>query len=147
MVEQSLMERFADPTLFDTLTFSEKMAGSLVTTLMGMGVTFTILILLWGIIRAMARMMKTGNQPKKTAGTPVAVAQEVSTSAPVATVATTSDSLSDGQLIAVLMAAIAAEEGAAVASNLVIRKINRIAGGQTAWRSAGSAECLDSRRV
>ena len=147
MVEQSLMERFADPALFETLTFSEKMAGGLVTTLMGMGVTFTILILLWTIIGIMARVMKTGNQPKKTGGNPIAVKQEVSTSAPPATTGTVADSLPDGQLIAVLMAAIAAEEGAAVASNMVIRKISRIAGGQTAWRTAGSAECLDSRRV
>ena len=43
------MERFADPTLFESLTFGEKVAASLVTTLMGMGTTFVILILLWGV--------------------------------------------------------------------------------------------------
>lgn len=51
------------------------------------------------------------------------------------------------ELIAVIMAAIAAFEGTEITGGLAIRRINRIAGPQTAWRSAGINECIDSRNV
>jgi threonine/homoserine/homoserine lactone efflux protein len=47
-----LMERFANPELFEGLTFAEKMAGGAVTLLMGMGITFIVLMILWGCIAA-----------------------------------------------------------------------------------------------
>jgi sodium pump decarboxylase gamma subunit len=143
MQELGLMERFADPSLFGTLGFGEKMVASLVTTLLGMGVTFAILILLWFAIAIMARLLKT-KAPKeevtKTAATQAAVEPTV-----VAT-----DSVENGQkedLVAVIMAAIAAKEGSEIVSNLIVRKISRISGSQTAWRTAGSADCIDSRKI
>ena len=35
-----LMDKFSDPSLFDSLSFGDKMAGSAITMLMGMGITF-----------------------------------------------------------------------------------------------------------
>ena len=52
-----LMEKFSDPALFGSLSFGEKMAGSAVTMLMGMGITFVILCILWGFVAVMGRMM------------------------------------------------------------------------------------------
>lgn len=148
MQELSLMERFADPTLFNSLTMGEKMTASLVATLMGMGVTFTILFLLWGIIAIMARIMKTGNNPpKKKAETEKATSVSDGQTMTMSKQAPHAESGGSPELIAVIMAAIAAQEGLADVGGLVIRKINRISGGQTAWRSAGSAECIDSRKL
>ena len=42
-----LMDKFSDPSLFDSLSFGDKMAGSAITMLMGMGITFVVLMLLW----------------------------------------------------------------------------------------------------
>lgn len=53
----------------------------------------------------------------------------------------------DESLIAVIAAAIAAFEGTAVASSLVVRKIVRIPGPDYAWSNTGRHEALDSRRV
>lgn len=64
MQEFGLMERFADPALFETLTFGEKVAASLVTTLMGMGTTFVILILLWGCIAFISGIIRRSEQRK-----------------------------------------------------------------------------------
>ena len=60
-----LMEKFSDPELITSLGFGEKMAGSAVTMLMGMGITFCILLLLWGFISVMGKAMNTGKKNSK----------------------------------------------------------------------------------
>lgn len=60
----NLMEKFAEPQLMHGLSMGEKLLGSGVTALMGMGVTFLVLIFLWGCIALMSRMMAL---PQKTA--------------------------------------------------------------------------------
>lgn len=52
---------------------------------------------------------------------------------------------SDAQLVAVIMAAIAAMTGQA-ASGLIIRKIVRTAGPTNAWYQAGAQDRTDSRK-
>ena len=55
------------------------------------------------------------------------------------------DVITDGQLIAVISAAIAAFEGKAVSSNLVVRKVSRQRGRSTVWGEAGITDCMRSR--
>ena len=50
-----LMDKFSDPSLFDSLSFGDKMAGSAITMLMGMGITFVVLMLLWGVFALMGK--------------------------------------------------------------------------------------------
>ena len=52
-----LMDKFSDPSLFDSLSFGDKMAGSAITMLMGMGITFVVLMLLWGVFALMGKCM------------------------------------------------------------------------------------------
>lgn len=51
------------------------------------------------------------------------------------------------ELVAVITAAISAYDDNAVISDLVVRKINRIAGPKIAWSNAGLNESIDSRRM
>ncbi|MGI6733823.1 MAG: OadG family protein [Anaerovoracaceae bacterium] len=151
MQELGLMERFADPTLFESLTFGEKVAASLITTLMGMGTTFVILILLWGVIALTSGFFKRSEQ-KKSQPQPAASVSTIGEAPAVEKVApqpvTVSTSSESGQeLVAVIMAAIAASQGNEVISNLRIRKINRISGNRTPWNVAGSADCIESRKI
>ena len=148
MQELGLMERFADPALFESLTTGELWQGGLITTLMGMGTTFVILILLWGIIAFISGIIKKTEQKKSTPAQSVGVIGAASaTETPVSQLTAVSVPTDSGQeLIAVLMAAIAASQGDEVASKLRIRKINRISGNRTTWNTAGSADCIDSRR-
>lgn len=148
MQELGLMERFADPALFESLTMGEKVTGGLITTLMGMGTTFVILILLWGIIAFISGIIRKADQkpnaPVQPAGTAAAtLAGEVVVSKPVEP-----SILADSgqEIVAVLMAAIAASQGSEAVGNLRIRKIERISGNRTPWNAAGSAECIDSRK-
>ena len=151
----SLMEKFADPSMMHSLSFGDKMAGAGITTLMGMGITFIVLILLWLVISILTRIVR-GTQKKKEA--PAAPAAAPEKAVPAAAVAQTpaeapaaappaEEMVDDAQLIAVIAAAIAAAEGSEIQSNLVVRKIRRDTGPTVAWAREGREECLESRRM
>ena len=142
MTELTLMEKFADPALFDTLTLGEKSTGALITTIMGMGITFIVLIFLWGLIAFMAKF--TQEKPKPPTGGKM---DTTTKAANTATPAAATVMGSSPELIAVITAAIAAFEGqAANAGNLIIRKISRVSGQTTAWGTAGSSDAIGSRK-
>ena len=148
----SLMEQFANPDTFGSLDMGERLVGTGITALLGMGITFTILILLWFTIAILSRIVRaTERKPKEKGGAAApAAAAAPSAAAPAADAAPAPAAAAqdDGQLIAVLTAAIAAAEGsAAPASNLVFKKIQRMAGPTTAWGNAGVNESFDARRM
>ncbi len=138
----SLMEMFSNPDTIESLSTGEKLLGGLVTTGMGLGTTFVVLLLLWVIIAVVSKVI-TGmeNKGKKS--------QAQKSEAPVAVVATetsVSNAADEGELIAVITAAIAAIEGSAAMSKLNVKRISRITGNANAWSAAGRSECIDSRR-
>lgn len=149
----SLMEQFADPTYFEGLSLSEKLTGATVTMCMGLGITFIVLFVLWGCIAVMAKFT---HRPAKNdeivtaapAASPVAspaksADDELTAVLTAASIAAAED---NGELVAVIAAAVAAMENTVV-SNLVVRKITRVSGPTNAWASAGLSECIDSRRM
>ncbi|MDO4553245.1 MAG: OadG family protein [Bacillota bacterium] len=148
MQELSLMERFADPQLFEMMDAGEKTAGALVTTLMGMGITFVVLLLLWGFIAIMTKCLRAadGRKAAKAAAPAVAAAPAAAAAAPAPAPAV-QEPAEDPNLAAVIAAAIAASEGPAYVNNLIVRRINRIKGDRTTWSIAGSGDCMESRQV
>lgn len=134
----SLMEQFANPDTIHSLTMGEKLAGAGITTIMGMGITFMVLILLWGCI---AVMTKFTYRPKKGDKAP----QTMDAAAAPSEAGNVTEPAADEELVAVIAAAIAAYEGGS-ANNLVVRKIRRLSGDTTAWGDAGRADCIDSRK-
>nr|WP_315019949.1 OadG family protein [uncultured Aminipila sp.] len=136
-MELSLMEKFADPALFDSLTTSEKAIGALITTCMGMGITFIVLILLWAVIVVMSKFVAKTQK----------AAVKITSANAADSIAVQNQMINDTELVAVITAAIAAYEGDSglSANNLVVRRITRITG--NAWANAGMAECLESRKV
>ena len=147
MQELSLMQKFADPELFKTLSLAEKLEGAGVTTLMGMGITFVVLIFLWAIIAQMAKF--SGGTPKgpKSESASSAPAQAATASSAPSAPAKAEAAEDSSQLIAVITAAIAAlQESTGATSNLIIRKISRVSGPTTSWSAAGSADAINSRK-
>ncbi len=137
-----LMDKFANPELFETLSFGDKMLGSTITMLMGMGITFMILLILWGFVALMGKFLGHGAK-KASASAPAAAAtpaQAAATDAPPS-------AASDDQIIAaVIAAAVAAYQGSGGTGNLVVRKITRLSGETTFWTNAGREECIESRK-
>ena len=133
----SLMEQFANPTYFEGLSMGERLTGATVTMCMGLGITFAVLVILWVCIAVMAKITHRSTKASDSAAAPAA-----ETPAPAAETA----DMADGELVAVIAAAVAAMENTVV-SNLVVKKITRVSGPTNAWASAGLSECIDSRRM
>ena len=142
-----LMEKFSDPELITSLGFGERMAGSAVTMLMGMGITFCVLLLLWGFISVMGKAMNTGKKNSKVQPQAAAVTPAV---APAPAPAPKAES--DDTLIAVLTAAVAAYEedmssrNSCVPGNLTVRKIARDSGDMAPWMNVARKESMSGRK-
>ncbi len=142
-----LMEKFSDPELITSLGFGEKMAGSAVTMLMGMGITFCVLLLLWGFISVMGKAMTAGKKGSKAQPQAAAVTPAV---APAPAPAPKAES--DDTLIAVLTAAVAAYEedmssrNSCVPGNLTVRKIARDSGDMAPWMNVARKESMSGRK-
>jgi len=136
-----LMDKFANPELFGTLSFGDKMLGSTITMIMGIGMTFLILCLLWAFIAIMGKCMNRAPKGDKASAQTVAAATP--SAAPVAAAPAASN---DAEIAAVIAAAIAAYEGSGRAGNLVVRKISRISGETTLWTNAAREDCIESRK-
>lgn len=140
----SLMEQFANPTYFEGLSMGERLTGATVTMCMGLGITFAVLVILWVCIAIMAKLTNRSTKTSDSAAVPAPApaAAPAETKAPAAEAA----EMADGELVAVIAAAVAAMENTVV-SNLVVKKITRVSGPTNAWASAGLSECIDSRRM
>ncbi|OPL07829.1 MAG: hypothetical protein AVO33_03565 [delta proteobacterium ML8_F1] len=128
----TLLERFANPDLIVQMEFSEKLLASTYVALLGIGITFLALILLWGVIEIQSRLV--AGIDKKAEGVKVAPQAK----APVATgqKEAAAEPAEDFELVAVIAAALAAATGQPV-NQIVVKNIRRIAGEQPAWKSAG----------
>ena len=139
----SLMEKFANPELFESLSFGDKMLGSTITLIMGMGITVVVLVLLWGFVAIMGKAMKIASgKGDKAPAKAEAAATPSAAAAPVAPAAGTDDAVID----AVIAAAVAAYQSSGGTGNLVVRKISRISGETTPWSLAAKEDCIESRK-
>ena len=80
----SLMEQFSDPNTMHSLSFGDKMLASTITMLMGIGITFLVLCILWAFISIMGRVMKAASGNKTETAPAAAAAQAAPAAAPKA---------------------------------------------------------------
>lgn len=142
----SLMEQFANPTYFEGLSMGERLTGATVTMCMGLGITFAVLVILWVCIAVMAKITHRSTKASDSAAAPAAAPAPAAALAETPAPAAETADMADGELVAVIAAAVAAMENTVV-SNLVVKKITRVSGPTNAWASAGLSECIDSRRM
>ncbi len=132
-----LLARFSDPDIIQSLSISDKLTAGLITTMLGIGITFSALIILQFIISWMDKILNS----KKTAPTE---------SPPIGPVAkqphadTVDTHRSDNELVAVIAAVIAMKLKTSV-NNIVIKNIERIDDRSPAWNRAGIIEQMNSR--
>ena len=139
----SLMEKFANPELFESLSFGDKMLGSTITLIMGMGITVVVLVMLWGFVAIMGKAMKIASgKGDKAPAKAEAAATPSAAAAPVAPAAGTDDAV----IAAGISAAVAAYQSSGGTGNLVVRKISRISGETTPWSLAAKEDCIESRK-
>lgn len=118
----SVLEQFANPELLDGLSFGDKLSGSIMVTILGMGITFLALIILMGATMLLSKLAYREAPAVVKVPAKKAVKKEVP-------IATEDD---DEELIAVLSAAIAASTGKAV-NSIVVRGYREVTNGIPAW--------------
>ena len=135
MDKLTLMEKFADPELIQQMSAGNKIAAALIVALLGMLITFIVLILLWGLIGIMTKVL---DRPKKQQPEAAPIVAKPDT--PIAT-----EEEEDDALIAVISAAIAASIQRPI-QTIVVKNIKRTTDRMPAWASVAKHEQLDSRR-
>ena len=140
---ESLMDLFRDPETIHSLSMGDKLLGSTITMVLGLGITFMVLILIWIFISLMGKVLDAADRRKEAATQAKAAPAQAAAEAPAAPAA---EEASDDSLIAVISAAIAEYEGAA-ADNLVVRKITRLSGESTPWANAANEARMATRKM
>ncbi|QZY54711.1 OadG family protein [Crassaminicella profunda] len=135
MDKLSLLEKFSDPEIMQSLSMGEKMLASLYVMFLGMLVTFVALCILWGLIVIMSKMIH---------GTKKEAVKVVTTPAPVSAPAPAElEKEEDEELVAVITAAIAASLQTST-HNIIVRNITRVSDVTPAWGRMGRMEQMNN---
>ncbi len=134
MAITELLSQFADPQVIHTLSVADKLIAGLVATILGMGITFTALIILQFVIVLMDKLIK---QPQKPCTEKPQTTKSTKPSSDP-------DSSTNGELIAIISSVIALQLKKPV-NNIVIKNIEKINNPSPAWNRAGVIEQMNSR--
>ena len=137
MTVTELLASFANPEVMPALAASDKMFAGLITTILGMGITFTALVVLLFIIGWMDKILNRQNKAQQIEASPAPTPSEQFE----AVEATEQD---DKELIAVITATIAMQLKTSV-DNIVIKNIEKVDDRSPAWNRAGILEQMNSR--
>lgn len=124
------MKEFATIQDMSLMPFWERMSHAMVITILGMGITFILLIALLYITRAMSVILNPKGQDSE--------AQIVLEEAPIVK----EDEEDEEELVAVLMAAIAASTGQAY-ETIKIRSFRELGTSLPLWSQAGVDETMN----
>lgn len=138
MTTTELLATFANADLIESLSFGDKFSAGLITTVLGMGITFSALIILLFIITWMNKLL---NKTPAPSATPVKVSPPKKTGVTPPTPSTIEN---DNEIVAAITTAIAMSLKTS-ASNIVIRNIEKIDNSSPQWNKAGIIEQMNSR--
>lgn len=112
----------------DAMTLGEKFTGSIVVTLLGVGIVFAALIVLFFTIVAMEKIIVKPKPKKEVVPEPVNVIEEEDEDK--------EEVIEDTELVAVITAAIASSLNTST-HNLIVRNITRVEDTTPSWAKAG----------
>jgi sodium pump decarboxylase gamma subunit len=137
MIVTELLAIFADPNAIHSLSSSDKLLAGLITTILGMGITFSALIILQFIISWMDKILNT----KKATPTKAPITEPTTEQLPKTQTKSYQD---DNELVAVIASVIAMKMKTSV-ENIVIKNIEKLDDRSPAWNRAGIIEQMNSR--
>lgn len=133
-----ILEQFTHADSFALMPMGDKLIATMYVIILGMGITFTALVLIWGLTALMSKIIMAidaGNKPEIKTVKPV-VAQK-----PVVEEPKEED---QSELIAVITAAIAASLNTSM-HNIVVSNITRVSDNTPVWGQTGRSEVMASR--
>lgn len=131
-----ILSKLKDPALIHTLSIGDKFLGALMVTLLGMGITFSSLILIRYLTSLLSYVVMKIEDKNK-----VNVEVLATTNADVHEEIVEEED--DEELIAVISAAIAASLNTSI-HNIVVRNIVRTEDATPAWGQAGRMQQLNN---
>lgn len=131
-----LINNLKDPVLVQSMSIGEKLTAGLMVTLIGMTITVLALLILWGAIVVMTKLIV--KKPKE-------ATQVVKQEAPaVKAVVVNDDSEDQDELIAIITAAVAASLKTSI-HNVVVQNIVRVPDETPAWARNGRVDQMNAR--
>lgn len=138
MTTTEILAAFANPETMKTLSVSDSLYAGLVTTVLGMGITFAALIILLFVMALMDKVLNRKKEEAAVTAVPAAPASQ-----PVSTPTEQADK-DDGELIAAITTAIAMSLKTST-SNIIVRNIEKVENSIPEWHKAGIIEQMNSR--
>jgi Na+-transporting methylmalonyl-CoA/oxaloacetate decarboxylase gamma subunit len=137
----TLLDKLADPNLLEQMTTSEKLSASFQATVLGMGITFSALVIIWGV-SILLKNAVLSIEGKKDSGVKVVNTPQKKTQAVSEVVE--EDATDDEELIAVISAAIASSMDTSV-RNIVVKNIVRVNDDTPTWGKVARIDQVNSR--
>lgn len=119
----------------DSMTLGEKFAGSIVVTLMGVGIVFAALATLFIAIIVMQKIVNAMQPKKEVVSKPTIVEQPVEEE---------DHSIDDTELVAVITAAVAASLHTST-HNIIVRNITRVGDSAPSWARVGRMDQVSNK--
>ncbi|MBN2898946.1 MAG: OadG family protein [Clostridia bacterium] len=138
MENMALLDKFANPEMIHSLTFGEKMLATFYTTVLGMLITFSALIIIWIMTVLLSKFVQSIEKRGKA---DIIEVKETPQQIKQAEVVTEDE---DEELIAVITAAVAASLNTSI-HNIVVSNIVRVSDATPSWGVAGRSEQMNSR--
>ena len=137
----TLLDKLADPNLLKQMTTSEKLSASFQTTVLGMGITFAALIIIWGLSIVLKNVVLSIEGKKDS---DAKVVNETKNKKKVSSEVIEVDEMDDEELIAVISAAIASSMDTSV-RNIVVKNIVRVNDDTPTWGKVARIDQVNSR--
>jgi len=128
----TLLDKFTDPEMIRQLSFGEKISASIYVTLLGMGITFVALGVVWGFVFLLSKI--GGSRKRK---------EKAVIPSPGPVVPESKVEMEKGDLIAVITAALEAGR-AGPGGTFRVKKITRTVDATPLWGQVGRIEQLDT---
>ncbi len=135
MTTAELLTKFANPDIIQTLSTSDKLYAGLATTILGMGITFSALVILQFIMSIMDKLLNKKQKQAEPAQQEPVIAKPTAIAAPAQ---------DDTELVAVITATIAMKLKTSV-GNIVIKNIEKTDDTSPAWNRAGIIDQMNNR--
>lgn len=133
-----LLAKFADPEVMKTLSMTDRLVAGLITTVLGMGITFLSLVVLQFVIGLMAKLGSEKPREEKLGSPiehqPVTAHNEQNPS---------SSPMNDDEIVAAITTALALQLKTSV-SKIIIRNIEKVETSTSAWHKAGISEQMNN---
>lgn len=139
-----VLERFTHADTFAQMELGEKLLATGYVIILGMGITFVALILIWALTALMSKMIQSIENKNSVAKVKSQPAQPVAPVKSEPAAAAIVDETDDGELIAVITAAIAASLNTSM-HNIRVSNIKRINDATPVWGKSGRSEVMNTR--